>query len=287
MKHHLPLIGGHVSASGGYDNAIVNAERIGANCIQFFGASPRQWFAKMPDAATIKTYRTALEKSHVKAVYLHAAYLPNLASSSRESYEKSVKNLIEHLRIAHVLGAQGLIFHMGSYDTSGSRDEAIEQTARGMKEILKNVSGHTYLVMENSAGGGGKLGNTASELGAIKRLARSDRVKVCLDTAHAFEAGVLGPDITPQHVKKICDEWDREIDLADLIALHINDSKTPYASHNDRHENIGHGYIGIDGFRALAAENRLHNAAWILEVPGFDNEGPDKENVEILRSCCI
>ncbi len=154
-----------------------------------------------------------------------------------------------------------------------------------MQEVLAQVPGDTWLVMENSSGGGGKLGSTASDLGTIKRLVNSPRVKVCFDTAHAFEAGVLAENVTPENVKKVFDEWDREISLKDLVALHVNDSKTLHNSHTDRHENLGHGHIGLKGFRALAAEKRLHHAAWILEVPGFDNEGPDKENVDILKKC--
>lgn len=284
-NNSLPLIGGHVSAAGGFHNAIENAQRIGANAIQFFGASPRQWYAKLPTPETIKQYKDALKNSDVQAVYLHAAYLPNLATASEESYEKSIKSLSEHLQIVEMIGAQGLIFHMGAYSKDSSRDAAIEQTAKGMKEVLKRTPGSAFLVMENSAGGGGKLGNTAAELGVIKRLVKSDRVKVCFDTAHGFEAGALGPDVTPENVKKTFDEWDHEINLEDLVALHVNDSKTKYNSNHDRHENLGHGEIGLNGFKALAADKRLHHAAWILEVPGFDNEGPDKENVEILKQC--
>ena len=305
MEAKLPFIGGHVSAAGGFHKAVENAERIGATAMQFFGASPRQWFAKIPDQAAVDVYQTALKKSQVKAVYLHAAYLPNLATGMHESYEKSVKSLSEHLEIVTKIGANGLIFHMGSFATQQlvqqmiprgvvpggggemTHDEAIEQTAKGMKEVLKNVPGDAFLVMENSAGGGGKLGSIVTDLGAIKRLVNDPRVKVCLDTAHAFESGVFAEKMTPENVQKVLDEWDREIQLKDLVALHVNDSKTKHNSHSDRHENLGHGYIGIDGFRALAADKRLHHAAWMLEVPGFDENGPDKENVDILRGCFV
>ena len=111
----------------------------------------------------------------------------------------------------------------------------------------------------------------------------SERIRVCLDTAHAFEAGLLR--YAPDEIKKICDEFDDLIGLDNLVVLHINDSKSVFDSHHDRHENIGEGHIGIEGFRSLAREQRLHNKAWILEVPGFNNEGPDKKNVDILRSC--
>ena len=284
-KH--PFIGGHVSAAGGFYKAVENAERIGATAMQFFGASPRQWFAKIPDQAAVDAYQSALKKSQVKAVFLHAAYLPNLATGFAESYEKSIKSLSEHLQIVTMLGANGLIFHMGSFGGEMTHDEAIEKTAKGMKQVLKNVPGDAFLVMENSSGGGGKLGSVVTDLGAIKRLVNDSRVKVCIDTAHAFESGVFAEKITPENVREVFDEWDREINLKDLVALHVNDTKTKHNSHTDRHENIGHGYIGIEGFRALAGEKRLHHAAWMLEVPGFDDHGPDKKNVDILRGCFV
>ena len=281
----LPFIGGHVSASGGFHRAIENAERIGADAIQFFGASPRQWFAKLPERSAIEKYKNALRGSRVKAVYLHAAYLPNLAATSKISLQKSIKNLVVHLHIAHLIEARSLIFHMGSCNSGLSREDALKQTAHAMKEILKIVPGETQLIMENSAGGGQKLCNTPEELGIIKSIAASSRIKICLDTAHAFEAGILGPDFTHEHIKHTLDNFAKHIDLKDIVAIHVNDSKTPFNSHSDRHENLGRGHMGLNAFRALAREKCQLAADWILEVPGYDNEGPDRENVDILRSC--
>ncbi len=284
-KHATPrvLLGCHVSAGGGFHKAIENAERLGATCIQFFGASPRQWFAKMPSVEDVKIYKDHLEKSHVKAVYLHAAYLANLASPLPETYQKAIKNLSEHLAIVSMIGANGLIFHMGSGGKEITRKEAIQKIILGMKEVLKNVPGTAQLIMENSAGGGQKLGNTAAELGEIFHGVGSSRVKVCFDTAHAFEAGAIEV-YDPENIKKTFDEWDRHIGLENIVAIHVNDSKTACNSHHDRHENLGEGFIGMQGFRDLAAEKRLYHTAWMLEVPGFDNEGPDIENMKILKS---
>jgi len=278
------LLGGHVSAAGGFYKAIENAEALGATCIQFFGASPRQWFAKMPTEDDVKKYKEYLKKSSVEAVYLHAAYLANLASPNAETYAKSIKNLSEHLAIATMIGANGLIFHMGSGGKEITREDAIQKIISGMKEVLKNVPGTTQLIMENSAGGGQKLGNTAKELGEIFHAVGSSRVKVCFDTAHAFEAGVIAA-YDPPTIAKTFDEWDKYIGLKNIVTVHTNDSKTAYNSNHDRHENLGEGHIGIDGFRALAAEKRLRGAAWILEVPGFDNNGSDLKNMAILKKC--
>lgn len=283
MIKKIPKIGAHVSASGGFHKAIENAQRIGAECIQIFGASPQQWNAKIPSESDAKLFKDAAEKAGVGPVFLHAAYLVNLASRENSLYEKSIKSLSEHLQIASLLGAQGLIFHMGSAKDT-PREHAIKKTVEGMKNVLKNVPGEVQLIMENSAGGGQKLGASPEEMAQFYVSVSSTRVKLCIDTAHIFEAGII-EKFTPPLIKKLLDEWDNAVGLENIVALHVNDSKTPPNSHHDRHENIGEGYIGLSGFKNLAQEKRLHNKAWILEVPGFDGVGPDKRNVEILKGC--
>ncbi|MBI5420863.1 MAG: deoxyribonuclease IV [Parcubacteria group bacterium] len=278
-----PNIGAHVSASGGLFRGIENAQAIGAECLQLFGASPQQWVARMPSDEDFARFREARKKSGIGPVFLHAAYLPNLATADHGMYEKSIKNLSEHLAIAERMGVEGLIFHVGS-GKEAPKEEAIKKAVLGMKKILKVVPGKTMLIMENSAGGGQKLGSSAHEMGLMLKGVDSGRIKICIDTAHAFEAGTV-EGYTKEHVKQFCDEWDKEIGLENVVALHVNDSKTVFNSHHDRHENIGEGYIGLEGFKNIAAEKRLHNKAWILEVPGFDGNGPDKRNVDILKSC--
>ncbi|MEK7138348.1 MAG: TIM barrel protein, partial [Patescibacteria group bacterium] len=101
---------------------------------------------------------------------------------------------------------------------------------------------------------------------------------------HAFEAGTIKYESVAE-IKKVFDEWDEQVGLENIVALHANDSKTEFNSHNDRHHNIGEGHIGHKGFQNLASEKRLHNKVWLLEVPGFDDLGPDAKNVKILKSC--
>jgi len=280
----MPIIGAHVSAAGGYKNAIKKAKEIGAECIQIFGASPRTYFTKMPDKKDVEEYKNALEKSGIKQVFLHAAYLVNLASNDAGIFKKSVKNLSDHLQIAEMLNAEGLIFHIGS-GKEQPREQAMEKTVAGMKEVLRNVSGSAKLIMENTAGGGQSIGRSAEEIGKLLKMINSKRVKVCVDTAHAFEAGMITA-YTPANVKKFLGELDKYIDFNNIIAFHINDSKTLAGSHHDRHENIGKGHIGLAGFKNLAKDKRMKDMPWILEVPGFDGGGPDKKNVEILKKCC-
>lgn len=278
-----PLLGAHVSAAGGLANAIGHAASLGAECIQIFGASPRQWDVMLPSCAEVQKFKKVRATSEVRAVYLHAPYLPNIATPDAAMLKKSIKSLIGHLMITDMLEADGLIFHIGS-GKEMPRESALAQVVTSLGEILHAVPGHVRLVIENSAGGGQKVGATSDEIGAIMRQVGSSRLYVCVDTAHAFEAGMI-ERYTPAGIKKYFDDWDREAGLEKIVALHVNDSKTAFNSHHDRHENIGQGYIGLEGFRHLARETRLRHTSWILEVPGFDDKGPDKKNMDILRSC--
>lgn len=277
-----PKIGAHVSVAGGLEKAIENAKNIGAECIQIFGSSPRQWRTKKPTKDEVEKYKEAQKKSGIGPVYLHGAYLVNSASPSAETRRKSIKNLTEHFEIAEMIGAEGLIFHIGSGGKDMPKDKAAKLAVEGIKQVLKNVPGKSWLVLENAAGGGQKLGYDAKEMGKMLKMIKSKRVKICFDTAHAFEAGII-EEYSPKKIKENFDEWDREVGMENIVALHVNDSKTDFNSRHDRHENIGEGYIGLGGFRNLMKEKRLHNKAWILEVPGFGEEGPDKDNIEILK----
>ncbi len=279
----MPLIGAHVSAAGGPHNVFEHAAAIGAEAIQMFGASPRQWAAPLPSDASVKLFRSAWEKSGVKEIYLHAPYLINIADPRDDAQRKSTNALSAHMAIAHALGVHGVIFHVGSSKDS-PKAEAIERVASCMKEILEKNPGHTQLIIENSAGGGGKIASTPAEIGALMQCVGSDRVKVCIDTAHAFEAGLI-QEFTSAHIKKMFDECDDAFGSEHIVALHVNDSKSAFNSHHDRHENIGEGYIGLDGFKNLAKEKRIAKTSWLLEVPGFDSRGPDKKNVDLLKSC--
>lgn len=281
MERNIPFIGAHVKATGGPAEAVKNALALGAEAFQMYGASPRMWRAGMPSEKNVREFRAALEKSGITEVYLHAAYLVNLASPSEDIYEKSITNLSAHLRIAEALGARGLIFHVGSGKGS-DLEKALRREMKAMKQVLKDAPGDAWLVMENSAGGGAKIGSGIEEIGYLFEKVGSPRVKLCFDTAHAFEAGLI-ESYTPENIKNLFDAWDESIGLDTIVALHVNDSKTAYDSHHDRHENIGEGFIGLDGFRALAGEKRLRNKTWLLEVPG-EGEGPDKKNVDLLRS---
>lgn len=267
MKNPPVRIGAHVSAAGGPWKAIQNAKKIGADCFQIFASNPRTWHVQSSSREEVKKFKDVLKKSGLGPVYLHSSYLPNLASGDDELWEKSVKNLSEQLKLCQLIGGRGLIFHLGS----GTGDRAT-RISRAIKKVLKSVPGKSFLIMENSAGGGSKAGARLDEFKEIFRKSISARLKICIDTAHAFEAGESLEDF---------------LNLSEAIVVHINDSKTNFGSNHDRHENIGQGRLGLMTFQKLLKDGLLYNKDWILEVPGFNGQGPDKKNVDILKNLFV
>ncbi len=286
----MPLIGAHVGASGGLHKCFANAQNIGADCLQIFGASPRQWQASLPTDEVLKKYHAARKEFAASAgissddvqVFLHACYLVNLGTPDKEMYEKSIKNLTAHLQIANLLEANGLIYHIGSYKNS-TIEESNKRVAEGMLQVLGNAPGKANLIMENASGGGNKMGVTPEEIGDIFKLANHERIKVCIDTCHAFAGGVL-ETFSPAELENFKERCDKSFGLENLTVLHVNDSKIPFAKTTDRHDNLGEGHIKKPAFVSLAKDKFFTTLPWILEVPGFNNEGPDIQNIEIAKS---
>jgi len=174
---------------------------------------------------------------------------------------------------------KGTIFHLGSFKNS-TEEKALKQVIEAIKEILGS-SGQVNLILENSAGAGNLIGDSFREIGEIVRRVNDSRVKVCLDTQHAFASGI---DVKSQEgLNKTLQEFDREVGLKNLIAIHANDSKTEFNSKRDRHENIGEGFIGLEGFRNIINHPILKDIPFILEVPG-EGSGPDTNNILRLKN---
>jgi deoxyribonuclease-4 len=279
----LPKLGGHVSCEGGLPMAIERATALGMQTFQLHPTSPRQWIAKIPADPLALQFTNSLKQSKISSFYIHAPYLINLATPNPDLLVKSKKNLEAQLIIGNKIGAHGVVVHLGS-STGTDKQQAIKREIKAIKEVLKSAGGRTMLLLENSAAGGDKVGATLEEISQLIKGVNSKRVGVCYDTAHGFEAGLI-EEYSAVNIKKFLDKFNKLIGLKNLIALHVNDSKTIFNSQHDRHDNLGEGHIGLKGFKNLAAEKRLHHCAWLLEVPGFNNEGPDLENMKILRSC--
>lgn len=274
-------IGGHVSASVSLDLAFDRAEKIGAQCFQIFISPPQMWAQVKHDQEEIENFRAKLEKLMIGPNFIHGAYLINLATTSQVNLEKAIDWLVYSLETADSLGMAGTIFHLGSHKGVGF-DIYENQITQSLITILERSPKSTKLFLENSAGAGGCIGAHFSELGKLIKNVSSSRLKVCLDTQHAF---VMGYDVkTLIGLKDMINEFDEEIGMENLEVIHLNDSKMEYRSNRDRHENIGEGFIGLEGIGNIINSKEFKNLPMILEVPGFSNTGPDKENIDLVRS---
>lgn len=273
------LIGGHVNARGGIDKSVDNALAIGAEVIQTHPSPPQMWKPLRIDQPVVDAYRRKAAAAGLRQHWFHAVYLVNLATRDPAMLEKSITSLALYMDLAERLGADGVIFHPGSHKGAGF-DAMLPQMAGAVREVLARTASPARLVIENSAGQGGCVGCTFEEVGAIADAVSSERVAVCLDTAHCFASGY---DIrTAAGIAEALHRFDGAIGLDRLVAVHANDSRAPLGSNLDRHANIGDGEIGEAAFGMLLADERLRGVAWILEVPGA-GQGPDLEQVNRLR----
>lgn len=273
-------IGAHVKTAGGVDKAIDRAEEMGAETIQIFSGAPQAWRRKEYRPEEVEAYRARVAETGIEPAFLHGVYLVNLATDNPENLAKSLDALVYDMNVCHLLGALGVIFHLGSHRGAGY-DQVFRQVVECVRRVVEATPEDTWLILENSAGMGGAVGSKFEELGRIVREAGSPRVKVCLDTQHMFAAGY---DVkTKDGLEAAVSEFDAAVGLHTLVALHANDSKCPLAGGVDRHENIGEGHIGLDGLQNVMSHPAFRDVPFLLEVPGFDNQGPDWRNVEILK----
>ena len=273
-------IGAHVSTSGGIDKAIDRALEIGAECVQLFPSAPQGWGFKSPDEKSIAEFRRKSYEYDIGPNVFHGIYLVSLGSDDMALVEKGKASLIKYLNTAEDLGVEGVIFHLNSHKGRGF-DGVFSQVVASIEEILDNTPEVTKLIIENSAGMGNHIGSKFAEIGMFIRELNSPRVKVCLDTQHSFAAGY---DLrTKETVESVMDEFDREIGIDHLMAVHCNDSKPELGGAVDRHENIGEGYLGIGAFESLLSHPAFQEIPFYLEVPGYEGKGPDAENINTLK----
>ena len=273
-------LGAHVSAAGGLDKAIDRGVEIGCEAIQIFPSPPQGWVFKPASEDLIATFRRKAGEAGISPVFFHGIYLINLGTPKQDNLEKGMDSLIKYLNLAAQLDAVGVIFHPGSHGGAGY-DAIFEQTVTSIHHVLRESAEGPWLTLENTAGMGQHIGASFEELGKIVKAVDSPRIKVCLDTQHCFAAGY---DVsTKEGVDAMVAEFDRHVGLEELVAVHANDSKRVLGAGVDRHENIGQGYIGLAGFEYIMAHPAFRNVPFYLEVPGMENKGPDKANLDILK----
>ena len=274
-------IGAHVSSSGGIHNAVDRAVAIGADSMQVFTQSPRTWRPTNHDPATFGKFRERRAETGMGGVLCHALYLCNLAAPNDDVYEKSVAALRNTMEVATGIGADGVVFHVGSHLGTGL-EHGLERVVPAMKQVLELTSDETWLLMENSAGAGGTIGRSVAELATIfGRLDRHPRLGICLDSCHLYVSGI---DVTDASALDAClDEVDESMGLDRLRALHVNDSATALGSNRDRHANIGDGLLG-ERLGVFLGNGRLQALPAVLETAGPDNHGPDATEVRKAKA---
>ena len=275
------LFGAQVSSSGGIWQAIDRAEAIGCDAVQVFTQSPRMWRPTNHTPEAITRFRERREEAGIESVVCHALYLVNLASPDPLIHGKSVAAMRASLEAAAAIGAEGVIFHVGSHLGAGF-EAGLERVVPALRELLELTTDDLWLLMENSAGAGGTIGRSTDELAAIhSALDHHPRLGLCLDSCHWFVSGI---DVTDKVVLDAAvADLDERIGLDRLRCLHVNDTKAVLGSNLDRHDSIGLGLMG-EGLRTFLTHTAFQALPAILETPGPDGHGPDAAEVARLRA---
>jgi deoxyribonuclease IV len=263
----MKYIGAHVSASGGVENAPLNANEIGARAFALFTKNQRQWFSNPLSEASIKAFRENCEKYDYKPFQIlpHDSYLINLGHPEAEPLQKSRASFLDEMQKCEQLGLDRLNFHPGSHLNLTGIEECLKRIAESVNIVLDKTKGVTA-VIENVAGQGTNVGHTFEQLKAIiDNIEDKSRVGVCIDTCHAFTSGY---DVkSPEGFMNTFEKFNEIIGFEYLKGMHLNDSKKEFGTRVDRHENIGMGFLGEETFSILMNDPRFDNIPLILETP--------------------
>lgn len=263
----MKYIGAHVSASGGVENAPLNANAIGAKAFALFTRNQRQWKSSPLTKKSISLFKERCEEFGYEAKHIlpHDSYLINLGHPDPDGLQKSRDAFLDEMQRCEQLGLDRLNFHPGSHLNELSVDDCLARIAESINRTLDQTAG-VCAVIENTAGQGTNLGYTFEQIAAIiDRVEDKTRVGVCIDTAHTLAAGY---DIkTEQGFTETFRHFDEVIGFSYLRGMHINDSKKDLATRVDRHDSIGKGVMGITTFKMLMADPRFDDIPLILETP--------------------
>jgi len=273
--------GFHISIAGGFSKVVERAEVRGCETIQFFSRNPRGWKYDPLNKKEVREFRIMIKSSDLFPIFLHLPYLPNVAAQNSKYYRRSINSIVDDLKRAEKLGAQYLIIHIG-HRMEASEDQALEAVSQGIDQAFERAKNSVILLLENTAGQGTEIGYNFEHLRRIlDGVHDRERMGICLDTAHAFEAGY---DLSRKEgIEQTLESFDRTIGLKRLHLLHLNDSKTPLGSRKDRHWHIGEGYLGKEGFRGLINHPSIRILPGIMETPRKDTV-EDLKNMTVIRS---
>ncbi len=272
-------IGVHISIAGGMGKSVDRAIDKGCDIFQIFSRSPRGWKFKDLSEEEVKSFTEKLKKSGIGPVFNHMPYLPNLASPKEEVYKQSITNLIAELKRCEELRISYLVTHLGSHSGHG-KEEGLRRLVDAISLAFSKTENKVVVLLENTAGSKNSMGGSFEDIAAILDALDSNRLGVCLDTCHLFAAGY---DLrTAESINSILKKFHVLIGLDQLKLIHLNDSKGEIGSALDRHEHIGLGKIGMNGFKSILKNDTLKNLPMILETP-VDSRRDDLENLRITR----
>jgi deoxyribonuclease-4 len=273
----------HVSIAGGIDRAVDRAERRGCDVFQIFSRNPRGWKHKDLNPLEVVSFRQKMAESGLSLAVDHMPYLPNLASPKEDVHSRSVQALAIELSRCEALGIPYLVTHLGSHLGDGV-DEGLKRIVAAIEEAFSISRNDVLLLLENSAGQKNSMGSSFEDLKRIIEALGAgnvSRVGICLDTCHLFSAGYELR--TPEGLKETLSRFDALVGLERLRLVHINDSRGGLGSGLDRHEHIGLGKIGLDGFRVILSNRVVAERPLILETP-VDERRDDAANLQLVRT---
>ena len=280
----MPLLGAHQSIAGGLHRAFDRIRAVGGESLQIFTANQRQWRVKPPTAEDIRLFAEKWQACGQMPVASHGSYLINLAAADPVAAAKSIAAFADELGRCLQLGLGFVVLHPGSHLGAGV-EAGLEAVARNLDQALEQAgvpATGLKVLLETTAGMGTALGSRFAELGWLLGRSRyAHNLGVCIDTCHIFAAGYDLRD--PAAYERTMDELEREVGLARVHFVHLNDSKKGLASRADRHEHIGRGEIGDEGFRLLLNDPRFARHPMTLETPKGDDLAEDRENLARLR----
>jgi len=279
----MPYLGAHMSISGGIHRAIDRIKKVNGKALQIFSKNQRQWKARPLDGNTIEIFKNKWREWGGYEIAIHTSYLINLAAKNKEIRKKSIYGLIDELNRASQLGIKYLIVHPGSHGGDGT-DLGLKRVVNSIESAIEERgSDNVLILLETTSGQGNSLGSRFEEFAyIIEKCKYSDRLGVCIDTAHIFQAGY---DIRDEmSYKRTIELIDKIIGLDKIGFFHLNDSKTELGSKVDRHEHIGQGKIGLSGFRYLLNDPLFKNHSMVLETPKGKDLKEDKRNLKVLNS---
>ncbi|OGE74285.1 MAG: hypothetical protein A3I07_04560 [Candidatus Doudnabacteria bacterium RIFCSPLOWO2_02_FULL_42_9] len=274
-------IGSHVSIAGGIWKAPANAAKVGAEVFQIFSRSPHGGPFKPITPDVVKEFQAEMKKQKLDTFYIHTPYFINFASTKNNIRYGSISVVRQELDRGSLLSCRAVMTHLGSFGELTDK-EGIEIVAKSISKTMERYEGSTQLLLEISAGAGRIVGDTFEEIAAIleHKLLKKYNIGICFDTCHAFASGY---DLrTKKDVDATLKQFDKVIGLEKLVMIHANDSLAELGKHLDRHQHIGDGHIGLDGFKALVNHKALSKLDWILETPK-DTPKDDPRNIAILQ----